>query len=75
MTVKLNSITHKHVVRRVDEIANDYENNGCLAVFIEAGALFESGLDKTGDKVNVKEWAFWSTRLCSLSSFLSMIKG
>jgi len=51
MTVKLNSITHKHVVRRVDEIANNYENNGCSAVFIEAGALFESGLDKTCDKV------------------------
>ena len=30
---------------------NNYENNGCLAVFIEAGALFESGLDKTCDKV------------------------
>jgi len=45
-TVKLNSITHRHIIERVNQLCDEYGKKGNECVFIEAGALFESGLDQ-----------------------------
>ncbi len=43
---KLNSIAHKHVLRRTLELVEGYKESGCGAVVIDAPLLFESGFDK-----------------------------
>ncbi len=48
--VKLNAITHYHVIAHVREILSSLEQEAVSLVVIEAGALFESGLDTICDK-------------------------
>ena len=50
-TVKLNSITHHHILDKVNSLCLNYQSEGNRCVFIEAGALFESGLDKECSKI------------------------
>jgi len=45
----LNSITHKHILARTDEIVEKYGRQGVLAVVVDAPVLFESGYDKKCD--------------------------
>ncbi len=52
-TVKLNSITHHHIIDRVNEISEEYKSKGYDCVFIEAGALFESGLNEECNRIIV----------------------
>ena len=50
-TVKLNSITHHFILDKVRFLCESYGNEGNSCVFIEGGALFESGLDKECKKI------------------------
>ena len=50
-TVKLNSITHHHILDKVNSLCIYYQGEGSKCVFIEAGALFESGLDKECNRI------------------------
>ena len=50
-TVKLNSITHHHILDKVNSLCLNYQSEGNRCVFIEAGALFESGLDKECNRI------------------------
>lgn len=43
---KLNSITHKYIKIKTDELVCKYEREGFEAVLIDAPVLFESGFDK-----------------------------
>ncbi|MBQ8146251.1 MAG: dephospho-CoA kinase [Clostridia bacterium] len=43
---KLNSITHKYIKIKTDELVCKYEGEGFKAVLIDAPVLFESGFDK-----------------------------
>lgn len=45
----LNSITHKHILARADELVDRYGREGALAVVVDAPVLFESGYDKKCD--------------------------
>lgn len=47
----LNRISHRHVLARVREMLNDYEQAGTPAVLVDAPQLFESGFDAECDKV------------------------
>ena len=47
----LNRISHRHVLARVREMLNDYEQTGTPAVLVDAPQLFESGFDAECDKV------------------------
>ena len=47
----LNRIAHRHVLTRVREMLNDYEQAGTPAVLVDAPQLFESGFDAECDKV------------------------
>lgn len=50
-TVKLNNITHHYILEKVRLLCEGYQNEGYRCVFIEGGALFESGLDKDCDRI------------------------
>ena len=52
-TVKLNSITHHHIIDRVNKLSIEFSNESNNCVFIEAGALFESGLNNNCNKIIV----------------------
>lgn len=45
----LNSITHRHILSRTDELISDFVENGARAVIIDAPLLFESGYDRYCD--------------------------
>ena len=47
----LNSITHKYVLDRTEEMIADAEKDGARAVIVDAPALYESGFDKKCDFV------------------------
>ena len=46
---QLNALTHKHILRRTDELIGHYARNGAFAVAVDAPVLFESGYDKKCD--------------------------
>lgn len=46
---QLNAVTHKHILRRTDELIGHYARNGAFAVAVDAPLLFESGYDKKCD--------------------------
>ena len=46
---KLNSITHKYIKIKTDELVCKYKKEDYLAVLIDAPVLFESGFDKMCD--------------------------
>ena len=58
----LNSITHKHVFKKTIELINQYENDGFLAVTVDAPLLFEAEFDKICD-VCISVLASQETRL------------
>lgn len=41
----LNLITHKYILAKTDELLSMYRQNGCVAVAVDAPALFEAGYD------------------------------
>lgn len=45
-TEKLNQITHKYILKRVETLIEEFSSNGEKVVFFDAPTLFESGLDK-----------------------------
>ena len=45
----LNSISHKHVLKKVREIIAELSEKGARAVLVDAPMLFESGFDKECD--------------------------
>ncbi len=47
--MRLNSITHKHILGRTRELIEDAERRGYAAVLVDAPLLFESGFDKECD--------------------------
>ncbi len=42
----LNSITHKPILERTEEIIKEFAEDGAVGVLVDAPALFESGFDK-----------------------------
>lgn len=69
-TVKLNSITHHYILDRVYFLCEQYEKEGNECVFIEGGALFESGLDKKCNKIVLLTSSYESLieRICDRDS-------
>jgi len=47
----LNSITHKYILKKTSERINYRQKRGCVAITIDAPALFESGFDAKCDFV------------------------
>lgn len=47
--LKLNSITHKFVIEKIEGIIKEYEREGLSAVIIDAPLLFEASVDKRCD--------------------------
>lgn len=47
----LNSVTHKYILARTDELLRGYAKDGYAAAIVDAPALFESGYDKKCDFV------------------------
>lgn len=51
LLTKLNSITHKHVIREIEDRISNLESNGFEVVAVEVPLLFESGFDKRCDSI------------------------
>ena len=51
LTQKLNEITHKYIIQRVNSLIENYKTQNETAVIIDAPVLYESGLDKICDFV------------------------
>lgn len=47
--LQLNEITHKYVIKSINNIVAQHKSNNKKAVVIDAPLLFESGIDKTCD--------------------------
>ena len=48
---RLNSITHKFVIKRIEELISDFSANDVQTVLVDAPLLFESGLDRRCERV------------------------
>ena len=48
---KLNEISHRHVIKRTEELISEFEKNGEEIVLVEVPLMFESGFDKRCDFV------------------------
>ena len=62
---RLNGITHPRVLKRMREIAKEYEIGGAPAVVFDVPALYESGFDAECDLV-VAVTASRETRVCRI---------
>ncbi len=51
LTQKLNEITHKYIIQKVNSLIENYKAQNETAVIIDAPVLYESGLDKICDFV------------------------
>lgn len=49
LTKKLNSVTHPHIMRRIDSIINKYKQSGAKIIILDAPQLFEARADSLCD--------------------------